>query len=361
MSSDLKRLVILLILLTIAPTARSEEAPFLPQAPEGFKVSLYGAAVNARQMTLSDSGNLYVGSMEGGAIHLIKNGQSTVVMKDLNYPSGVLWHQGDLFIAEISRISVIRNIDQVMSKKEKVKMITLKEGLPKDTHHGWKYLAIGPDQKLYFPIGAPCNICLPDSPYGTLNRMSLDGKNFETLATGIRNTTGFDFNPQTKELWFTEHGRDMMGDNLPPDEINILKAGAHYGFPFEHASKVKDPHFYHQKPKGLVSVYPVGEIQAHSAPVGIRFITGAMAKKYPGCFFVSLHGSWNRSKKVGYAVEIGCLDKEKKVGPLKPFLTGFLKEPVVYGRPADLLFLKDGSLLVSDDHGGKIWKVEMIK
>lgn len=358
--SSLKRLVIVCMFLNLN---LAHARDFVPPSPKGFKVSLLGKATNARQMTLSKQGFLYVGSMEANSVYVIREGKTQTLLKDLTYPSGVLWHEGDLYIAEINKISVIRQVDDLVTKGATPKLTSLKTDLPTDLNHGWKYLALK-DGWLYFPIGAPCNICAPDAPYGALHRMSLDGKKFETLATGIRNTTGFTFHPVTGDLWFTEHGRDQMGDDLPADEVNILKVGAHYGFPYVHASTTKDPHFYGQMPKGLKVENPVGEIPAHSAPIGIRFTHGTpFEKKFPGCALVALHGSWNRSKKSGYQVVVGCPDKQNRIKKWQPFLTGFLegKAENTLGRPTDMIFDKTGALLISDDHAGHIWRVETVK
>jgi glucose/arabinose dehydrogenase len=361
MTSFMKRLAF--VLIVVGAAAAMAQPKFLPTALKGFKVSLVASAANARQMALSPQGPLYVGSMEAGQVHVIQNGRSKVLLKDLNYPSGILWHKGDLYIAEISRLSVIRGIDDVVAKGATPKLQALKSDFPADLNHGWKTLALGPDQKIYIPVGAPCNICPPDAPFASLHRLGLDGKGMETLARGIRNSVGMTFHPKTGELWFTEMGRDLMGDDMPADEINILKIGAHYGFPYLHAKAVKDPHYFSQLPPKLVTTPPVIEVPAHSAPIGILFTDGSptFSKAFPGCFLLALHGSWNRSKKSGYEVTVGCPDKQNQVKSFKPFLRGFLKSPTVLGRPVDLQWDKDGALLVSDDHAGAVWRVEKTK
>ncbi len=362
MTSFMKRLAFVLSLVGAAIPALAQPK-FLPVAPKGFKVTLLASAANARQMALSPQGFVYVGSMEAGLVHVIQNGKSQVLLRDLTHPSGLLWHKGDLYVAEISRLSVIRGIDDVVKKGGKVTLTPLKTDFPNDLNHGWKTLALGPDEKIYIPVGAPCNVCPPPAPYASIHRVGLDGKGMETVARGIRNSVGMTFHPQTKELWFTEMGRDMMGDDMPPDEINILKVGAHYGFPYLHAKKVKDPNYFGQMPPKLVTTPPVIEIPAHAAPIGILFThnSASFAKAYPGCFLVALHGSWNRSKKNGHEVSIGCPNKQNQITALKPFLTGFLKTPTVLGRPVDLQWDKEGALLVSDDHAGAVWRVEKIK
>ena len=360
MTRFFKRLLIVFIF--IGAPLFSATAAFTPKVPAGYKVSLYATSPNARQMALSPTGLLYVGSMAAGTVNVVENGKHRTLLEKLSHPSGIVWHKGDLYIAEISRLSVIRQIDEVVKKKQKPTLIALKTDFPSDYHHGWKYLAIGPDEKIYIPVGAPCNVCPAEDPYAALHRLTLDGKKIETVARGIRNTVGFSFHPVTKQLWFTEMGRDMMGDNIPPDEINILTEGGHYGFPYLHAKTVKDPYYFGQLPPSLKPITPVAEIAAHSAPIGLRFTHNSQfTKQFPGCFFVALHGSWNRSKKVGYEVAVGCPDKTNNVASLTPFMTGLFEGQTVHARPVDLVYLKDGSLLVSDDHGGKIWRVEKVK
>lgn len=332
--------------------------PFAPMAPTGYRVSLLAEAKDARSLALSPTGKLYVGTMEAGVVHVVEGGKARPLLHGLVRPNGVAWREGNLYVAEISRLSVVRNVDGLKPDKP-VELVPLKTDFPSDVHHGWKYIAFGPDGKLYVPVGAPCNVCLSDAPYASLHRLDADGKNLQTVATGIRNTVGFTWHPQTKKMWFTEMGRDMMGDNQPPDEINVLKQGAHYGYPFTHGRSVLDPYYHAQRPDKLVTEPPVGEIPAHSSPIGIVFTHGTpFAKDYPGCFFVAEHGSWNRSTRIGYQVSVGCLDKDGKVGAFRPFLTGFQDRLGVHGRPVDLKFNSAGGLLVSDDHGGKVWLVE---
>ncbi len=359
MPSLIKRLAFVFTL--IGANAYASAPTFLPTAPAGFKVSLLAHVPNARQIALSPKGMLYVGSMEAGQLSVVQKGQTRLLLSDLTYPTGVLWHKGDLYVAEISTLSVIRKVDEQILLKKPLKLEPLKTDFPKDLNHGWKYLAIGPDQKIYLPIGSPCNVCTSAAPYGAIHRLDLNGKKLETLAQGIRNSVGFTFHPQTQELWFTEMGRDMMGDNMPPDEINVLKIGGHYGFPYVHGKAVKDPSYHSQMPPQLLTIAPVGEIPAHSAPIGIVFTHGTpFAKNYPNCFFIALHGSWNRSKKSGYEVKVGCPKEDNQVAELRPFLSGFLNGETTLGRPVDLRFDANGALLVSDDHAGAIWRVEKL-
>lgn len=348
----------ILVFVLISTISSVGAAP--PVVPKGFKVTDFATVEGARSMSLSPKGRIYVGSQDVGKLYFVENGKTHILAQNLIQPNGVAWFKGDLYVAEISKISVIRGVDKI-APGIRPKMEIIKSDFPSDYHHGWKYIAIGPDNQLYVPVGAPCNVCLKALPYSALHRLSLDGKKLETIAEGIRNTVGFTWHPKTKKIWFTDNGRDSMGDDIPSDEINIIESEkSHFGFPYYHAG-IKDSFYFGQMPKGLSPVSPKVEIQAHSAPLGIIFTHGTpFADAYPGCFFVAQHGSWNRSSKVGYQVSAGCPDKKNNY-TLKPFLTGMLINGQVSGRPVDLKFTKSGALLVSDDHAGKIWKIEISK
>ena len=231
-----------------------------PVVPTGFKVSEFAAVRDARSMALSPTGRVYVGSKDAGLVHFVEKGKTHVLLSGLEQPNGVAWFNGDLYVAEISKLSVIRGVDKI-GPGAKPKLELLKGDFPTDFHHGWKYIAVGPDAKLYLPVGAPCNICLSKMPYAALHRLSLDGKKLETVAEGIRNTVGFTWHPETKQLWFTDNGRDNMGDNIPPDEVNVVtKEKSHFGYPFMHATAYKDSYYYSQMPKSLVTIPPVVEV-----------------------------------------------------------------------------------------------------
>jgi glucose/arabinose dehydrogenase len=325
--------------------------------PPYFTIKLYAKVPGARQMALSPKGNLYVGSNDQGVISVVTaDGKVIKIKEGLNMPQGVLWHNNDLYLAEVSVISKILNIDETFSKNPP--MLALKKDLPSDRHHGWKTIAIGPDGKLYVPVGAPCNVCDKPLPYSALHRMNLDGTNFETVARGIRNTVGFTWHPGTNLLYFTDNGRDLMGDNIPPEEINVVtKLGQHFGFPYIHGKDIKDPQFGSKIPKGLETTPPLYEIPAHSAALGIAFFPNEFyPKEFQDCFLVAEHGSWNRSKKSGYQVSKGCL-KNGKVASYVPFITGFKTGETTHGRPVHFTFLKDGSFYLSDDFGGNIFHI----
>ncbi len=344
------------LLLFIAFNLQAAEWFEQLKLPQGFTLKHFAKVPDARQMSLSPKGNLYVGSMDKGAVHVVdKAGKVTTLMDGLTMPQGVLWHNNDLYIAEVSKVSKIANFNE--NDLKSAKLVKVKD-LPSDRHHGWKTIALGPDGKLYVPVGAPCNICNKPLPYAALHRMNLDGSQFETVASGIRNTVGFAWNPLDKKLYFTDNGRDMLGDDIPPEEINVVnKVGEHFGYPYLHGSSVRDPQFAAVQPKGLEITKPIQEIQAHSAALGIAFFPiDKYPKEYHGCFLVAEHGSWNRSKKAGYQITKGCIKDGKVVG-YAPFITGFKNGETTLGRPVHFLFLEDGSFYFSDDYGGNVFQV----
>lgn len=360
MTEFMKVLAFVLVSLAISAPTIVTAAP-VPVVPTGFKASVLAEVPGARTMALAPNGRIYVGSQDLGKVQMVENGKVQLVVEGLIQPNGVVWHKGDLYIAEISRLTVIRGVDKLKFPLKARDLTVLKDDFPSDLHHGWKYLALGPDNKLYVPVGAPCNICLKPLPYAALHRVGLDGKNLETVAQGIRNTVGFTWHPKTKELYFSDNGRDMMGDNLPFEEINhVTKAGQHFGYPFIH-SGVKDPFYFQQMPKGLVTTDPEVKIPAHSAALGIQFTEGPFATAYPGCLMIAEHGSWNRTSKIGYQVSVSCPDKKGVLQDAKPFMTGLLVEGQALGRPVDIKFTPQGAMLVSDDEGGRIWKIEKQK
>ena len=317
--------------------------------PAGFKIEKVLQVPGARQMALSPKGTLYVGTMDQGVVYAITpDGKVSTMFEKLNLPQGVLWHNNELYVSEIQRVSKVKNLET------KPELETVKD-FPDKKWHGWKTLGEGPDGKLYVPIGAPCNVCEEKLPFMALHRMDFDGKNLETVAQGIRNTVGYTWHPDTKELYFTEMGRDLMGDNIPPDEINVVKGKMpHFGFPYVHAKNIPDPKFFSKLPKGLVTTPPLHEIPAHSAPIGIAFFPkDKYPKQFHDCFLVAEHGSWNRSSKSGYQVTKGCL-KDGKLLSYEPFITGFKEGEKALARPVHFLFLKDGSFYLSEDEPGTI-------
>ncbi len=333
--------------------------------PPGFRIDVYAEVENARSLALSPSGVIYVGNRDGNKVYAIKdtNGDNKadkkwVVASGLRMPNGVAFHNGDLYIAEVSRISKLAGIESRLDNPPKPEVIS--DDYPRDGHHGWKYIAFGPDGYLYVPVGAPCNICeSKDKIYASLTRIKPDGSGREIFAHGIRNTVGFTWHPETREMWLTDNGRDMMGDEVPQCELNVApKAGMHFGYPYCHEGSVKDPEFGNKRPCSDF-VAPVAKLGPHVAPLGLKFYTAGMfPEQYRNQLFVARHGSWNRSKKSGYDVMLVNV-KENKVTGQQVFASGWLDEASqeVWGRPVDVLVMPDGALLVSDDYAGVIYRI----
>lgn len=334
--------------------------------PPGFKIETYVAEVPfARSMAMGEKGTLFVGSMRFGtkpsdAVYAVRtvNGERkvTTLLKGLNNPNGVAVHDGDLYVAEIHRIT---RYDDIESNLDRPPQGVEVAKLPSEQHHGWRYIAFGPDNKLYVAIGAPCNVCDRDKEdFATIIRMNADGSGREVVARGVRNSVGFTWHPTTKELWFTDNGRDMMGDDVPSCELNRLaRVGDHFGFPACHGGDVADPEFGKLGPCSKF-VPPVLKLGPHVAPLGVKFYTGTQfPAEYRGQMFIAQHGSWNRSKPIGYRIMRVKLDGNRAV-EYEPFATGWLGEDgTVTGRPVDILQMQDGSLLVSDDHVGAIYRI----
>ena len=328
--------------------------------PAGFKIELYVDGVpNARSMTMTPGGTLFVGTRRKGSVYAVAGGASgkkTVhtVDKGLNMPNGVAFRDGDLYVAEVNRI--LRYADIEKSLTEPPDPVVVRDDFPTEKHHGWKYIAFGPDDKLYVPIGAPCNVC-DEAGYSTITRLDPDGTGREVFVRGVRNSVGFTWHPETGEMWFTDNGRDMLGDNVPPGELNrVEKAGAHYGFPYCHGGIVKDPEFGHLGDCSE-AVAPARKLGPHVAPLGLKFYTGEMfPEEYHNQIFIAEHGSWNRSEKIGYRVVVVKLRNGMPVS-YEPFAHGWLQGDKVSGRPVDLLVMEDGSMLVSDDQAGVIYRI----
>lgn len=361
-------LIVFSILLFSCHAQESEEILAEIELPQGFAISIFADGVeNARSLALGSKGTVFVGNRTEDKVYALvdKNGdykvdQKIVIAEGLNMPNGVAFYKGDLYVAEVSKVWKYENIEENLYQISKP--ILLRDDLPTDTHHGWKYIAVGPDEKLYVPIGAPCNVCeKEDERYSTISRMDLDGENFEIYAHGVRNSVGFDWHPITKELWFTDNGRDMMGDNIPADELNRApKKGMHFGFPYCHQGDISDPE--HGKGKSCASyVKPVQKLKPHTAALGALFYTGDMfPTEYKNQLFIAEHGSWNRSTKIGYCVSLVKIDNDNRsVLSYEDFATGWLDENKndVYGRPVSLLQLQDGSVLVSDDYSDVIYRI----
>ena len=365
-ASSLVAVVVLLLNLPAGfATAKSINMPLESVVlPPGFKIDIYATDIpNARSMVLSPRGTLFVGTRKAGKVYAVldHNGdyradEIVILAKGLNMPNGVAFKNGALYVAEVNRVWRYDNIEkQIYSPPGPVIVNDL---FPTDKHHGWKYIAIGPDEMLYVPVGAPCNICEKSDPrYATIMRMRLDGSDLEIYAHGVRNTVGFDWHPQTRELWFTNNGRDWMGDDLPPDTLHHApQKGLHFGFPYCHAGDIPDPRYGTKRNCDEFS-RPAMKLEAHVAPLGMKFYTGNMfPAKYRHQAFIAEHGSWNRSVPIGYRITMAVFDKHH-VPRYETFAEGWLQNNSAWGRPVDIVEMKDGSLLVSDDRAGVIYRI----
>ncbi|MBU2946461.1 PQQ-dependent sugar dehydrogenase [Zobellia uliginosa] len=336
--------------------------------PAGFKIEVYADGIDgARSMAMGDNGTLFVGTRNEKRIYAVQDRDKDfkadhIIELDstLESPNGVAFRNGSLYVADVSKLFRYDNIEENLDSVPKPTLIY--EDYPENFHHGWKYIAFGPDDKLYVPVGAPCNICdstSVDKRFASITRMDPDGSNREVFAHGIRNTVGFTWHPETKEMYFTDNGRDMMGDDIPPCELNrVTEAGQHFGYPFCHGGTIKDPEFGDQHPCSDF-IAPVQTLGAHVAPLGVKFYTGDMfPEKYKQYAFIAEHGSWNRSKKSGYRISLVKFENNEAVA-YETLIDGWLDDETQdqFGRPVDLLFLKDGSLLISDDFGDAIYRV----
>jgi len=352
-------------LAPVAPPPIPAAADKLPTAklklPPGFNIEVYASGIaNARSLALGDKGTVFVGSRLVDKVHAIvnKDGQHSVkvLASGLYRPNGVAFVDGTLYIAELSKISKIEKVEDVLDNPPKP--VVIYDNLPKDEAHGWKFIAIGPDKKLYVPVGQPGNNVLHDDAHGQIRRINLDGSGAEVVAVGVRNTVGFDWNPETKQLYFTDNGRDWMSEDVPQDELNrVTKVGEHFGAPYCYQGNIPDPEFGWGRSCSDYTA-PVGLMGPHAAALGMRFYTGSMfPKSYRNAIIMARHGSWNRSKKMGGDVVVARLNKDGTVNSIEPLITGFLEDNHYVGRPVDVLQMKDGSLLVSDDWNGAVYRI----
>lgn len=348
--------------LLTAMTVRAEPPVDRLRLPPGFTAEVYAVVPGARSLALGSRGTVFVGTMDAGRVYALRpraDGRSaevTTLASGLATPNGVAFRDGALFVAEVGRILRFDDIETRLDAPPRPAVVT--DRYPKDRGHGWKFIAFGPDGWLYVPVGAPCNVCEPDPDrYALISRIRPDGSGYEVFARGVRNTVGFDWHPETGELWFNDHGRDWMGDDLPSCELNrAQKAGLHFGFPYCHQGDTPDPEFGAKRACSEF-VPPAWKQGGHVAPDGLRFYTGKMfPPDYRNRVFVAQHGSWNRSKKSGYRVMAGTIENGK-VTRFEPFIEGFLEGERAWGRPVDLLVLPDGSLLVSDDQAGAVYRI----
>jgi glucose/arabinose dehydrogenase len=356
--------------------------------PPGFRVAVYAEVPNARQMALGPPGVLFVGSRDAGRVHAVvdRDGDGRadavhLIASGLAQPSGVAFRDGALYVAAIHRVLRYPDVARDLTRPPPVEVVS--EAFPTDRHHGWKFITFGPDGRLYVPVGAPCNVCEVSGLHATITRLELvPGARPEVVARGVRNSVGFDFHPETGELWFTDNGRDWMGDDQPPDELNRLPRGGprdgpphppdprrrhgeavapldlvpHFGFPHCHGEGLADPDFNGGRPCSEF-VAPVRLLGPHVAALGMRFYTGSMfPARYRGGIFIAEHGSWNRSTPIGYRVTFVGVEGERATS-YEPFAEGWLRGAVASGRPADVLVMPDGALLVSDDKAGRIYRI----
>jgi glucose/arabinose dehydrogenase len=357
--------------MKLAPVA----PPPIPATPEklatvpgklklqkGFNIELYAGNVpNARSMRQGDKGTIFVGSRLQDKVHYITESGGKrdvkVLVSGLYRPNGLAIKDGTLYIAELSKISKIEKVEDNLDKSPKP--VEIYSDLPKDEAHGWKFIGIGPDNKLYVPIGQPCNNCLPPDTHAQIRRINLDGSGAEVIAKGVRNTVGFDWHPVSKELYFTDNGRDWASEDVPEDELNrVTKVGQHFGSPFCYQGDFTDPEFGWGRSCDEFEP-PVLKTGPHSASLGMRFYTGGnFPAKYKNAIFMARHGSWNRTKKFGGDILAVFLNPNGTVKGTEVFISGFLGPDNNYiGRPVDVLFTKDGSMLISDDYNGAVWRV----
>jgi glucose/arabinose dehydrogenase len=329
--------------------------------PKGFKIEVYASGIaNARSLRLGDRGTVFVSNRQLDKVYAItdRNGKREVkvIASGLDRPNGLAFHNGALYIAEGTKISKLEKIEDNLDNPPQ--LVVIYDDLPNHQSHGWKFIGIGPDRKLYINVGAPCNICIPPEENGQIRRINLDGSGAEAFARGVRNSVGFDWHPVTKELYFTDNGRDWLSEDLPEDELNrVTKLGQHFGFPYCHQGNFTDREvgWGHSCDE---YVKPVALLGPHSAALGMRFYTGRMfPAEYRNAIFIARHGSWNKTKKIGGDVMVAKLNPNGTVKSTEPFLTGFLQNNAYIGRPVDVQVMKDGSLLVSDDYAGAVYRV----
>jgi glucose/arabinose dehydrogenase len=352
------------LLLWAAPAFARAALPLAEiSLPPGFHIELVSDRIpEARGMAFSPQGTLFVGSRNEGKVYAVTDPlgpqpRVRVIASGLTVPVGVAFRDGALYVSSISRIVRLDNIEERLDNPPKP--VVVSDRFPADEHHGWKFIAFGPDGYLYVPVGAPCNVCAPDeNRYANIMKMKPDGSDPQVVAKGIRNSVGFDWQPQTHELWFTENGRDWLGDNQPDDELNHAPhAGMHFGFPFCHAGTIADPEFGKQRPCSAF-VPPVANLGPHVAALGMRFYTGKQfPAEYSNNIFIAEHGSWNRTEPIGYRVVRIVLDHSGKAVKQEVFAQGWLRGGKAWGRPADVQVAPDGSLLVSDDMAGAVYRI----
>ena len=357
------RFVVVFLALVLAGTASADVQLDLIDVPEGFKIEVYAEGVeNARQMARGPGGTIFAGSRRAGKLWAVTDADGDhyaetvrLIDEDLKLPSGLEFQGGSLYVGALDRVLRYDNIESLLDIPPEPVVVT--DDFPDKNHHGWKYLRFAADGKLYIPIGAPCNIC-DEAGFGEIRRMNPDGSDIEVYARGVRNSVGIAFHPENKQLWFTDNGRDRLGDDIPADELNHApKAGMHFGFPYCHQGDLLDEKFGEGKSCDDYTA-PVANLQPHGAALGLAFYTGSM---FPGVYknrlFITQHGSWNRSEKVGYRVIALEVSPDGAVLDKQVFASGWLQDEKSWGRPNDVLVMPDGALLVSDDQANVIYRI----
>ncbi len=358
---------IFLVTMLVAASHALAQRPIAERIklPPGFEISVFAENIpNARSLALGKGDMVFVGTRSAGRVYAVRHRdgrgiQTVTIASGLNMPNGVALREGALYVAEVNRILRYDDIEKRVGAGTRLPPpVVVTDKFPSDTHHGWKFIRFGPDGMLYVPVGAPCNICAPDADrYALISRIHSNGTGHEVVARGVRNSVGFDWHPQTGELWFTDNGRDWLGDDLPSDELNRLtKAGAHFGYPHCHQGDLRDPEFGSKHACGEFTP-PALKLGPHVAALGMRFYTGTQfPAEYHNNIFIAEHGSWNRSKRIGYRIKRVVLSGSTVVRQ-EVFAEGWLDGDFVSGRPVDIEVMPDGSLLVSDDHAGAIYRI----
>jgi glucose/arabinose dehydrogenase len=342
------------------------------ELPDGFSIALYANDVpKARCLAVGDKGTVFVSTRGDKFVYAIADtdGDSKADTRHIVYtigdegdgkerkmPNGVAFHKGDLYIATMTTVFRLDDIESNLS--DPPKPVIVAEHYPNQKTHGWKFIAFGPDDKLYVPVGTPCNICDPEEEIqGTISRINADGSGHEIIARGIRNSLGFDWHPETGELWFTENGADQMGDDLPADELNVItENGQHFGNPFVHQGDILDEEFGKEKSVDDFEK-PAMKLGPHIAALGMRFYTGDMfPKDYKNQIFIAEHGSGGRQELIGYRVMLVRAEGSKATS-YEDFATGWIQSNNAWGRPVDVAVMADGSMLVSDDRAGAVYRI----
>jgi len=347
----------------LAAPGHAEVQLELLELPPGFSIEIYAEGVdNARQLALGDKGTLFAGNRRAGKLWAISDVDGDqradsvrLIDEDLKMPSGLEFRHGALYVGAVDRILRYDDIESRLEQPPEPVVVT--DALPGKEHHGWKYLRFGPDGKLYIPVGIPCNIC-DEKGFGEIRRMNPDGSGMDVFAYGVRNSVGLAFHPDNGQLWFTDNGRDMLGDDIPADELNYApKRGMHFGIPYCHQGDLLDEEF--GKGKDCADyVPPVAKLDPHGAALGLAFYTGDMFPDgYRNRLFITQHGSWNRSEKSGYQILALDVSPDGRVLDVKIFASGWLQDEEAWGRPNDVLVMPDGALLVSDDKAGVIYRI----